>query len=85
MLLYFGNILIAMKLKIEDEWEITIHGSTFRPKHIGCELNAIMFNSDGQALSSIKEHDDESYCVCGCALVSPKLKEFEIVVESIKE
>ena len=66
-----------------DEWEITIDVFNFRAEHIGCSKVVTMFNSDGLPSSSISDHDEESYCVCGCAIISPRLKEFDIITESI--
>ena len=72
----------VMKLTA-NEWEITIDVFNFKAEHIGCDREVTMFNSDGRPSSSISEHDEDSYCVCGCAIISPKLKEFEIITESI--
>jgi len=81
-LLYVKSILRVMKL-VAKEWEITIDVFSFKAEHIGCDREATMFNSDGRPSSSISEHDEDSYCVCGCAIISPKLKEFKIITESI--
>ena len=71
-----------MKLVAKD-WEITIDVFNFKAEHLGCNREVIMFNSEGHPSSSISEHDEDSYCVCGCAIISPRLNEFEIIIESI--
>ena len=71
-----------MKLVAKD-WEIRIDVFNFKAEHIGCSKVVTMFNSDGHPSSSISDHDEDSYCVCCCMVISPKLKEFEIITESI--
>lgn len=81
-LLYLESLLRVMKLTT-DEWEITIDVFNFKVEHIGCDKEVTICNSDGHSSSLISEHDEDSYCVCGCRSISPRLKEFDIITESI--
>ena len=73
-----------MRFETED-WAITLKNGRFVATHKGCGKEATMFNKDGHPSSLIDSHDENSYCVCSCMIISPRLKEFEIIVESIEE
>lgn len=73
-----------MKFVTED-WEIKVRNGRFEAIHLGCGREVTVFNSYGHASPYIEDHDEDSYCVCQCMIISPRLKEFEIITESIEE
>ena len=73
-----------MRFETED-WVIKLKNGKFVPTHKGCGREVTMFDKDGRPSAVIDGHDEDSYCVCSCMIISPKLKEFEIIVESIEE
>ena len=73
-----------MRFEIE-EWVIKVVNGRFKATHIGCGKEVTMFNSYGHASPYTADHDEDSYCVCKCMIISPRLKEFEIIAESIEE
>jgi len=73
-----------MRFEAED-WVIKVRNGSYEPIHTGCGKEVTMFDSYGHASLFVSEHDEDSYCVCECAIVSPRLKEFKIITESTEE
>jgi len=68
-----------------EEWVIRLRNNKFKATHIGCGREATIFNKDGHASPLFLNHDENSYCVCKCMIISPRLKDFKIIAESIEE
>lgn len=73
-----------MRFETED-WEIKVRNGKFKASHVGCGREVTVFNSNGHASPYAMEHDEDSYCVCFCMVMSPRLKEFKIIAESIED
>ena len=72
-----------MKFVIED-WEIKVRNGRFKATHLGCRKEVKVFDSYGHESPFVLDHDEDSYCVCTCMFTSPRLKEFNIIVESLE-
>ena len=73
-----------MRFEIED-WVIKVRNGRFKATHLNCDKEVAVVNIYGQDSPYVSDHDEDSYCACQCMLISPRLKEFEIITESLEE